>query len=129
MSTLGLKGRKYKPRNKHRFFSGRTPKEAKMLMKKLVLQHYAKRKIPWCECCHETLFEFLTLHHVYGQGMKERKRDPRQRVIYAYTLNENFPKGFRVLCVNCNFSLGMYGYCPHKNEEGGKPRTIKQKLG
>jgi hypothetical protein len=25
-----------------------------------------------------------------------------------------FPKGFRVLCHNCNFAHGHYGYCPHK---------------
>lgn len=26
----------------------------------------------------------------------------------------DWPKGFRVLCHNCNSSLGYYGYCPHR---------------
>lgn len=24
-----------------------------------------------------------------------------------------YPKGFRVLCHNCNMAIGFYGYCPH----------------
>lgn len=31
--------------------------------------------------------------------------------LYYWLLVHNFPKGFRVLCHNCNQSLGMYGYC------------------
>ena len=29
----------------------------------------------------------------------------------------NYPVGFRVLCWNCNCSIGMYGECPHQEEK------------
>lgn len=25
-----------------------------------------------------------------------------------------FPKGYRILCHNCNLSKSFYGYCPHQ---------------
>jgi hypothetical protein len=28
-----------------------------------------------------------------------------------------YPKGFRVLCHNCNSARGLYGYCPHKRRK------------
>jgi hypothetical protein len=33
--------------------------------------------------------------------------------MYAYLIRNNFPEGYRVLCHNCNQSLGYFGYCPH----------------
>ena len=36
--------------------------------------------------------------------------------IYQWLKNNSYPKGFRVLCYNCNNSYGHYGYCPHKNK-------------
>jgi len=36
---------------------------------------------------------------------------------YRWLKQNNFPEGFRVLCINCNFSLGIYGYCPHEKQK------------
>jgi hypothetical protein len=67
-----------------------------------------------CECCGEIHWEFLTLDHIYGGGAKHRKVE-RARDLYIRLRREGFPREeFRLLCVSCNFSLGMYGYCPHK---------------
>lgn len=33
--------------------------------------------------------------------------------IYRWLKQQGFPTGFRVLCMNCNFSYGLHGYCPH----------------
>jgi len=33
--------------------------------------------------------------------------------IYEYLKSNNYPLGYRVLCMNCNFAIGVYGYCPH----------------
>lgn len=33
--------------------------------------------------------------------------------MYRWLRNHGYPLGFRVLCMNCNFALGKFGYCPH----------------
>ncbi len=65
-----------------------------------------------CACCSESIYELLTIDHIYGGGGKER----RECGNFFYRLRrENFPYGYRVLCYNCNMSRGRYGYCPHRN--------------
>lgn len=34
---------------------------------------------------------------------------------YFWIIRNKYPKGFRVLCHNCNQAIGSYGECPHKN--------------
>ncbi len=70
---------------------------------------------PKCECCNETLIEFLCLDHKNGGGNKHRKTlgDPSGTGIYQWVKKNNYPDGFRVLCYNCNNAHGHYGYCPH----------------
>ena len=29
--------------------------------------------------------------------------------------NNNYPKGFQILCWNCNFAKGVLGQCPHQD--------------
>ena len=68
-----------------------------------------------CACCKESHIEFLAIDHIGGGGGKHRK-ELGGNVNFMYWLRKNnFPKGFRVLCNNCNQSLGHYGYCPHNN--------------
>jgi len=63
--------------------------------------------------------EFLAIDHINGGGEKERRKLRRGGVNFCIWLrSHDFPKGYRVLCHNCNMSLGIYGYCPHK----GKPK-------
>lgn len=77
--------------------------------------HYSKGKMR-CSCCGEKNYEFLTIHHVNANGSKHREEIKRKYGIYVYQwlINNNFPPGYDVLCMNCNFSLGKYNYCPHK---------------
>lgn len=68
-----------------------------------------------CECCGEGHIEFLTIDHVNGDGAEHRAALGKGRRIYADIKRQGFPKGkYRCLCLNCNISLGFYGYCPHK---------------
>lgn len=68
-----------------------------------------------CECCSEAHPEFLAIDHISGGGNKHRKILKGQYVsIYRFLKTNNYPLGFRVLCHNCNSSIGYYGYCPHK---------------
>lgn len=67
-----------------------------------------------CACCGERAFPFLTIDHVFGGGGTHRRS-----VAYLPTwlVNNGFPSGFRVLCMNCNFALGRFGFCPHSAGE------------
>jgi hypothetical protein len=37
----------------------------------------------------------------------------------------SYPTGYRVLCHNCNFALGHYGYCPHKHPSSRYAEALK----
>jgi len=67
-----------------------------------------------CACCGETTYEFLAIDHINGDGSRERKISPNT---YSLIKRNGFPPGYRVLCHNCNQSLGSYGFCPHNNLE------------
>jgi hypothetical protein len=83
-----------------------------------VLSHYGAR----CDCCGETALKFLTLDHVEGGGNDWRRsvraHERHGRGLYRWIQNHGYPPLFRVLCINCNCSLGYYGYCPHQCERG-----------
>lgn len=67
-----------------------------------------------CACCKEDRYEFLTIDHVEGNGAQHRRENKEAKHnLYAWLKKNNFPTGFRVLCMNCNYSLGSHGYCPH----------------
>lgn len=83
----------------------------------LCIEHYGGK----CDCCGEKRYEFLAIDHINGGGGKHRKQIGNHTV--AWLVRNNFPDGFRILCHNCNQSLGHYGYCPHK-----KPQKIKAPL-
>lgn len=67
-----------------------------------------------CSCCRENEIEFLTIDHIEGRGNQHRKEVGRGWVFYLWLRRNKYPKGYRVLCMNCNFSLGVHGYCPHQ---------------
>lgn len=79
-----------------------------------VLEHYGG-KVPTCTCCGEQHIEFLCLDHINGGGNRHRREIGGGSRVFLWVIRNNFPAGFRVLCYNCNSSLGHYGYCPHDN--------------
>ena len=84
------------------------------ILRKIVLAHYGNR----CECCGESNYEFLAIDHINSDGGKMRRNKEHPiggYSFYAWIIKNEFPNIFRVLCHNCNSSLGYYGYCPHKN--------------
>jgi uncharacterized OB-fold protein len=70
-----------------------------------------------CRCCGELRMEFLSIDHIEGDGADHRKVIGRTG-IYHWLRRNNYPPGFQVLCMNCNFARGMHGYCPHEMEIG-----------
>lgn len=80
-----------------------------------VLSHYGGN----CACCAESRYEFLALDHIDGKGTEHRAslgNQGRGQNFYWWIVRNNFPAGYRILCHNCNLSLGLYGYCPHNQE-------------
>jgi hypothetical protein len=76
-----------------------------------------------CACCGESRREFLAIDHIGGGGGDHRrslfgKRNAGGHVFYRWLHQQGYPLGFRVLCHNCNQSMGLYGYCPHEVERG-----------
>lgn len=63
-----------------------------------------------CRCCGLTDAAFLTLDHVSRyDGTGPRGGHP----LYLWAKANGYPPSLRVLCLNCNFALGKFGYCPH----------------
>ena len=72
-----------------------------------------------CACCGETRREFLSIDHIDGGGTAHRREfRGRYASIYQWLRANDYPEGFQVLCMNCNSSIGFYGYCPHQRERG-----------
>ena len=78
------------------------------------LLHYGGK----CACCGETELYFLCLDHIEGGGNQERKRIGRNGgwAFYFELQKLGYPKGYQVLCWNCNSAKGMLGYCPHQKQ-------------
>ncbi len=68
-----------------------------------------------CFCCGENRIEFLSIDHIAGGGSKHRAHIGRSNLAH-WLKARDYPTGYRVLCHNCNLSLGFYGYCPHTKE-------------
>lgn len=76
-----------------------------------------------CNCCGETEKLFLTIDHINNDGAAHRKKLPglyRSNTganIYRWLIRNSFPKGFQVLCYNCNCGKHRNkGICPHKKK-------------
>lgn len=83
-----------------------------------VFTHYSNG-IPQCNCCGETIIEFLALDHINNDGAKDRAKGLTGKNIYSYVRKRNYPKGFQVLCHNCNQAKGITRnhVCPHKEKQ------------
>jgi len=56
---------------------------------------------------------FLSVDHINGR----RKGDfSTGMVVINYLIKHDFPKGYQILCFNCNCAKGHYGKCPHISE-------------
>ena len=103
--------------------------EAKIRLK--ILLHYSKSlsnsDIPCCNCCGENFHvDFLALDHIAGRRQMDSETELKKlgyssefhhNTLARWIIKNNFPKGFQILCQNCNFAKGMKGnnnLCPHE---------------
>lgn len=86
-----------------------------------VLQHYSDGYAK-CKCCGETTLIFLTIHHENLDGAAHRRmlyetQGKSGQALYRWIRQNNYPSGFSVLCLNCNWAKS-HGGCPHENRFG-----------
>jgi len=86
-----------------------------------------------CACCGETEEAFLAIDHINGGDTQHRKEIAKQGFggngIYYWLRKNNYPKGFQVLCHNCNW--GKYvnnGICPHKENNNSSCNLISDRI-
>lgn len=75
-----------------------------------MFDHYGRE----CRCCGESTPEFLTVDHVGGGGSAHRKRESGAAAICGWLRKRGYPKGFQILCWNCNYAQRYGKPCPHK---------------
>ena len=80
-----------------------------------VLSHYSNG-IPKCNCCGETIIDFLSIDHINNDGNIHRKEIHKNGISFYFWLKKNnYPEGFQVLCMNCQFGKKCNsGICTHK---------------
>ena len=88
-------------------------KKRRQLNWEKILEHYNAK----CFCCGEVMKEFRTIDHVNGDGANHR-REKNRGILYSTIIKEQFPKKFRIACMNCNFAMGVHGHCPHRLSVG-----------
>ena len=122
---MNIKGNRQKERDKARQWRKNNREKARKNSKNFtdkrrlkIINHYSKGQNR-CACCGENIIEFLSIDHINGNGNKHRKIIGRGG-LPGWIIKNNFPKGFQVLCHNCNFAKGHYGQCPHiiNNKKG-----------
>jgi hypothetical protein len=123
--------------SKQKHYSGEKYKAKKAehnLLRFTILQEYSKRlsnsNVPCCNCCGQNShIDFLEIDHIAGK--KEMDYEPELIKLgyssklksikwFNWLTDNNFPKGFQILCKNCNQSkafLKNNNECPMK----GKP--------
>jgi hypothetical protein len=80
-----------------------------------------------CACCGETERSFLTIDHVANDGAKFRRevlggRTAAGSQTYRWLVEHNFPAGYQVLCMNCQWGKRMNnGVCPHQARRNDHP--------
>lgn len=90
-------------------------------LKQEVFSQYAKPLR--CICCGVEGIDFLTVDHIIPK--REMEKDLKMikigfranrggRVLYGWLKTKKYPKGFQILCWNCNFAKGNLGMCPHQ---------------
>lgn len=85
-------------------------------IKLAAMTHYSKTSKPSCACCDEDHYEFLSIDHINNDGSAHRKTI-KAHSIYGWLKKHNYPLGFQVLCMNCNWAKGKLGHCPHEREQ------------
>lgn len=91
-------------------------KHSKLQRDALKLQVFKAYGGARCRCCGETTLLFLSIDHKHNNGAKHRRQGVGSGVnLYRWLRRNGYPRGFQVLCHNCNLGRHLNGgTCPHK---------------
>lgn len=106
----------------NRYFQSNKHKVAErwQAMRMMVFEAYGGAR---CKCCGEENYAFLTIDHVNNDGAAHRAAIGKH--LYRWLIEHDYPEGFQVLCMNCNFGKHRNnGVCPHQDLESSS--TIPQ---
>jgi len=84
---------------------------------KMKVFNYYTNGLMMCNCCGEKIIKFLAVDHINNDGYQHRQSELSLKGgnMYRWLVKNNFPKGFQILCMNCNWGKHVNnGVCPHK---------------
>ena len=84
-----------------------------------MLSHYSNGTLK-CTFCGYSNIVALSLDHVEGGGTKHKK-EVCKGGFYEWIIRSNFPPGFQVLCMNCQF-LKRH----NRNENAHQQKKLKE---
>jgi len=92
---------KYYDKNRDKYL--KKHKEKIRQLKIIVLSHYSNNAMK-CAYCDENRIECLQLDHINNDGADHRRKNGGSGWnVYRWIKQNNFPKGFQVLCASDNF--------------------------
>ncbi len=78
-----------------------------------VLEAYGNK----CSCCGVAYPEHLTIDHIIKIGsIKRKERGEWGGRFYDTIIKRKFQPGYRCLCWNCNWCIGLHGICAHQKQ-------------
>ena len=84
--------------------------------RKIVINYYSNGTNK-CDCCSESIYEFLTIDHINNDGAEHRRKiGIIEGSLIEWLYTHKLPDGFKVMCFNCNCGRAHTkdNICPHK---------------
>lgn len=108
--------------------SGIRSKQTRQEAKRIVIEHYTnginRCQNPKCAVIGGMSdIRTLTVDHIEGNGAKHRKeilKGTSNKMFYLWLIENNFPEGFRIFCMNCQW-IKRY----ENNEFGGHKKKYQ----
>lgn len=67
-----------------------------------------------CVCCRFADLDALGLDHIAGRKIHGHIKTLTSFRLYMQVTRDGYPRGFQVLCYNCNGVKSDNGKCPHQ---------------
>lgn len=89
---------------KNKLKHNRTQHKRRLIAKRKVIKHYSNGTMTCFKCGYSDI-RALSIDHIEGKGGKHLKEIGRGGGyhFYLWLIENNYPSGFQVLCMNCQF--------------------------
>jgi hypothetical protein len=102
-----------------KYYTAERERNWRLRFKRKIMSHYCEDGIVKCIRCKFEDIRALSIDHITGGGIKHRKAIGAvgSAEFYRWLRNNNYPAGFQVLCMNCQFIKRFENNeCPGKGE-------------